>query len=157
MDADASRVGDVYRVGVSDRNSSRAPECAGSRGSIRVRDRDLVASIELLDAYVKYLGGDAVVNYTKLVDLLVHEGLGVRGGGHYQHHGQHRHQHHYFPHRLPPLFFTTAYSHVQKHSPYSVRRVSLLYLLLLSGVSPNIRPRVLFRSCQMWGYQRISK
>jgi hypothetical protein len=59
VDIDASRVGYVYRVGVSNRNSTRAPECAGSSGSIRVRDRDLLTSVELLHAYVKDLGGDA--------------------------------------------------------------------------------------------------
>jgi hypothetical protein len=64
LDTDASRDGDVYRVGVSNCNSSRAPGCAGSRDSTSARDRGLVTSVELLDAYVKDLGGDAVVNYT---------------------------------------------------------------------------------------------
>ena len=96
MDIDASRVGHVHSVGSRERASAPEVASSGVRVSRRVGGRGLVPSVVLLHRYIEDLGGDAIVNDTKLVGFLIHDAvLGERGGGQCQHHGQHRHQHHH--------------------------------------------------------------
>src|SRR3712207_2553793 len=107
VDANASSVGHVHRVGAGNHGSRRRTKRSSSRtgGSERVGGSALVASVVLLRRDIEDLRGDAVVNHTELGGLLVHycDVLGEGGGGCYQHQRQHCHHGHQLLHFYPPL------------------------------------------------------